>query len=327
MSFKVWALSMLDTAVSLAQQLNPLWLLPEWLQNFILTGIKGVVTILTVVALVLYRNQNGMLYHPEIPGVGRDPAENPRGYRSPSEYNMPYENVTVETEDNLKLHCWFVRQADAVNAPTLIFFQENAGNMGLRLPSMHQFYEKLGMNIFMVSYRGYGRSEGTPTEEGLQKDAQAVLNHVWNRKDLDKKRLLVLGRSLGGAVSVYITNKNPEKVKGLILENTFTSIPDMVDVVMPWVAPFKGLVLRIGWKSVEKISSITTPILFISGRDDELVPPHHMDGLYQAATSSIYKAKHEVPNGRHNDTWQKDTATYNNAVKEFMLKIGAVGPF
>jgi len=159
---------------------------------------------------------------------------------------------------------------------------------------MKEFYRNLGMNVFMVSYRGYGKSQGTPTEEGLQRDGQAVIDHVWGRGDVDKTRILVLGRSLGGAVSVYVCEQNPDKVKGLILENTFTSIPDMVDVVMPWVAPLKSLVLRIGWQSVERIPSITTPILFISGRSDELIPPAQMDQLQAAAKSSIYTTMHQV---------------------------------
>ena len=268
--------------------------------------------------------QNAMLYHPEIPGVGRDPAKNPPQLRNPSEWGIPYEDVTVETEDKVQLHCWFLRQAAPASAPTLIFFQENAGNMGMRLPSMNQFYKSLGMNVFMVSYRGYGKSQGTPTEDGLQMDAEAVLEHVWNRPDVDKKRVLILGRSLGGAVSVYIAQKHPEKVKGLILENTFTSIADMVDVVLPLVAPLKHLVLRIGWKSLDRISTITTPILFVSGRRDEIVPARHMDALMHAATSSIYCTMHKVENGQHNDTWTKNIGAYNAAVQAFMTKIGAV---
>jgi hypothetical protein len=245
-SWKVAAMSFAETLASIAERFNPLGLLPVWMQSWIVSGLKGLLGVATLIAVVLYRNQNAMLYHPQVPGLERDPADNPQGYRDPSQHDMLYEDVIVDTEDKVKLHCWWIKQPESIYAPTLIFFQENAGNMGYRLPSMKEFYRNLGMNVFMVSYRGYGRSEGTPTEVGLQKDAQAVLDYVWRRADLDTSRIFVLGRSLGGAVSVYITEKNPEKVKGLILENTFSSIPDMVDVLMPLVAPFKSLVLRIG---------------------------------------------------------------------------------
>jgi pimeloyl-ACP methyl ester carboxylesterase len=156
--------------------------------------------------------------------------------------------------------------------------QENAGNMGLRLPSMHMLWSKLRVNIFMLSYRGYGRSEGEPDEVGLMQDADAVSSrrpplcaevsgheassvwslelvskrtdsaivplavisalsqailHVASRSDVDARRILVHGRSLGGAVGCFVAEKYPEMVKGLVLENTFTSIADMVDVVLP----------------------------------------------------------------------------------------------
>jgi len=333
MAMKAALMSLLDTALeagmTVSERLKPIWqplwqLLPSWLTGLIIWTLKWFLGLATMLALVLYQNQNAMLYHPEIAGMVRDPAGNPPRLRNPSEWLIPYEDVTVETADKLKLHCWFLKQEDTANAPTLIFFQENAGNMGMRLPSMNEFYRRLGMNVFMVSYRGYGRSEGTPTEEGLQLDAQAALDAVWARPDVDKTRILLLGRSLGGAVSVYIAEQNPDKVKGLILENTFTSIPDMVDVVMPWVAPMKSLVLRIGWHSKARIPSITAPILFVSGRRDELVPPAHMDALLAAARTSLYTVMHKVPEGKHNDTWQCNTATYNAAVRAFLVKIGAL---
>lgn len=150
---------------------------------------------------------------------------------------------------------------------------------------MHTLFDRLGVNIFMVSYRGYGRSGGSPEEQGLKLDAVAVMNHVSRMPQIDNKRILVLGRSLGGAVGTYIAANHPEHVKGLVLENTFTSIPDMVDVVMPWVAPLKFLVLRISWASIDLIPKVTAPVLFISGLRDELVPPEHMKRLFDAAVS------------------------------------------
>ena len=116
--------------------------------------------------------------------------------------------------------------------------------MGLRLPSIFTLYDRLGVNVFMVSYRGYGRSEGSPEEAGLKLDAEAVISHVSKMIEIDTTQILILGRSLGGAVGTYIAAKYPQHVKGLILENTFTSIPDMVDVIMPYIAPLKFLVLR-----------------------------------------------------------------------------------
>ncbi len=85
--------------------------------------------------------------------------------------------------------------------------QENAGNMGMRLLSMQTLWKYLEVNIFMVSYRGYGRSEGIPDEAGIKLDAEAVIGHVASRTDIDSRRLVVLGRSLGGAVGVYVASR------------------------------------------------------------------------------------------------------------------------
>lgn len=112
---------------------------------------------------------------------------------------------------------------------------------------------------------------GIPTEKGLNIDAEAVLMYVKKHPKLVKSPVVLFGRSLGGAVAVSLAHKHPAHVAALVLENTFISIPKMVDFLMPLVAPIKGLVLRIGWDSGEKIQHLKQPILFISGDADELV--------------------------------------------------------
>mmetsp|Transcript_19374 Transcript_19374/g.46551 ORF Transcript_19374/g.46551 Transcript_19374/m.46551 type:complete len:317 (-) Transcript_19374:60-1010(-) len=300
---------------------DPFWFLPSWLRSFVLYSSASFFVLGSGIAALLYYNQNRLLYHPVLPNLPRDPAGNPERYREPSEWGMEYDNVQVTASDGVKLHCWFIRHEQPRDHPTLIFFQENAGNMGLRLPSMYTLFDGLKVNILMVSYRGYGRSEGEPLEAGIKLDADAVIRKVVGMAEVDPKRIMILGRSLGGAVTCYVAEKYPEHVKGIILENTFTSIPDMVDVVLPWVAPLKFLVLTISWSSVSLIPRITCPILFISGSRDELVPPEHMKRLHDAATKSMLRVWHAVPGGTHNDTCMVDP-TYVATIKAFMGKIG-----
>ena len=138
------------------------------------------------------------------------------------------------------------------------------------------------MNIFVVSYRGYGNSTGTPTEVGLMSDARATLEYVFNKLKIDTSKVFIFGRSLGGAVTIYsATLEYP--VRGIILENTFTCIGDMVSAIMPKLAWLKFLVLRIDWPSEKRMASVKCPILMISGGQDELVPPRHMERLREAA--------------------------------------------
>ncbi len=110
-----------------------------------------------------------------------------------------------------------------------------------------------------------GRSSGNPTEHGLEYDAEAVLQFIKAHPKLKGSPIVLFGRSLGGAVSVSLAHRHPDLVDAIILENTFTSIPAMVDVLMPYVSALKMLILRISWNSKDKIRDLKQPILFISG--------------------------------------------------------------
>lgn len=132
-----------------------------------------------------------------------------------------------------------------------------------------------------MGYRGYGHSEGTPTEEGLKLDSEAVLDWALKNPEIDNNKIYVFGRSLGGAVAVYLASRRQENIRGLILENTFSSISDMVDRIFPYVSFLKTYLLKIEWNSSDLIRTIKIPIFFISGRNDQLVPPSQMDKLYE----------------------------------------------
>ena len=154
--------------------------------------------------------------------------------------------------------------------------------MGLRLDFLALLYKAWDINIFVISYRGYGHSTGTPTEAGLMSDARATLDYVFNTLKIDTCKVFVFGRSLGGAVAIYSACLG-YAVRGIILENTFTCIGDMVNAIMPKLAWIKFLVLRIDWPSEKRITSVPCPIMLISGGADELVPPSHMERLRDAA--------------------------------------------
>lgn len=128
----------------------------------------------------------------------------------------------------------------------------------------------------LVEYRGYGKSEGNPTEKGLVLDAQAAIDHLAARVDIDSKRIIIFGRSLGGAVALALCNKRREKVAGLIIENTFLNISSMVDAVFPFLHFVKDYILTIDWPSHRYVANITSPIMFLAGEKDELVPPVQM---------------------------------------------------
>ena len=140
--------------------------------------------------------------------------------------------------------------------------------------------------------------------------------------------IFIIGRSLGGAVAAEILNdeRNSKIIDGAILENTFTSIPDMVDHIFVLVKYVKGIILRIGWYTKDIIPKVSTPILFVTGDKDEIVPYEHTLKLYEAAKSgkSALTDILIIENGTHNDTWHKDLKTYLQKVMDFCEKAHSI---
>ncbi|KAK7457113.1 bem46 protein, variant, variant 2 [Stygiomarasmius scandens] len=136
--------------------------------------------------------------------------------------------------------------------PTVIMFHGNGGNVGHRIPLGMMFQQFMRCNVLMVSYRGYGNSEGAPSERGFQMDAQAALDFVLHDPRFGKTPIILYGQSIGGAVSIDLASRNPDKIESLILENTFTSLPALVPHVLPLLSPFTFLCHQ-KWESEAKI--------------------------------------------------------------------------
>ncbi|KAG8968581.1 hypothetical protein FRC05_001506 [Tulasnella sp. 425] len=177
-------------------------------------------------------------------------------------------------------------QEIALSRPTVMIFHANAGNLGHRLPLARLFYDQMRCNVFILSYRGYGLSEGSPSEKGLRIDAQTALDFVREHPLLNEAPLLFYGQSIGGAVAIDLASRNPDAVHALIVENTFTSIPDLIPTVMPYLSSVSFLCHQV-WPSSTSIAKIppSKPVLMISGLQDEVVPPSHMKKLWEIVCS------------------------------------------
>ncbi|KAH8548183.1 Alpha/Beta hydrolase protein [Umbelopsis sp. PMI_123] len=275
--------------------------------------LGAVLFVAVSLAIALYIFQCNLIY----------PASFPSGSRSvvikPSQFGLPYREVTITTKDNVPLHCYLLQQKDeqvAKNSPTVIYFHANAGNMGHRLPIAKIFFENFGCNVFMLSYRGYGLSGGNPNEKGLKKDAEAALEYVTQHPVLGKTPLIAYGQSIGGAVAIYTVSRNEDKFSGLILENTFLNLPELIPHVIPALKHFIFLCHQI-WPSNREILAVRkTPTLFLSGKNDELVPPLHMKKLYDICDTRGPKYWKEFEEGTHNDTCLKPG--YFEAIGEFI---------
>ncbi|CAM6024488.1 unnamed protein product [Sphagnum balticum] len=290
--------------------------------NGLLYGLGGLACTGVVLLLAL---QEKLVYVPIIPGMSK-------GYPiTPARLRLRYEDVWLESSDGVRLHSWFIKASPDCRGPTVLFFQENAGNIAYRLEFVELMLRRLNCNVFMLSYRGYGASDGYPSQPGLTMDAEAALEHLLQRTDIDPKRIFVFGRSLGGAVGSALTKRNPGKVSGLILENTFTSVLDMAGVMLPPLRFFVGgpgsgkgpkllnWLVKSPWRTIDLVTDISEPVLFLSGLKDEMVPPSHMRRLYIAARkNSGYRSFVEFPHGMHMDTWMRGGEHYWKSIESFM---------
>ena len=149
---------------------------------------------------------------------------------TPDRYGLAYETVHLDTADGERLHGWWIPADDARG--TLLFFHGNAGNISGRLESVKQFHQ-LGLNVLIIDYRGYGQSTGSPSEEGLYRDAEAAWQHAVTQRGIDPSRIVIFGRSLGGGPATWLATQHD--AGALLLESAFTSVPDMAAHHYPWL--------------------------------------------------------------------------------------------
>ncbi|XP_042001345.1 alpha/beta hydrolase domain-containing protein WAV2-like [Salvia splendens] len=294
--------------------------------SFVSALLYGVGGIVVAGMALLVAFQEKLVYVPVLPGLTKSYPITPARLR------LLYEDVWLTSSDGVRLHAWFIKLSADCKGPTILFFQENAGNIAHRLEMVRIMLQRLQCNVFMLSYRGYGASDGFPSQQGITKDAQAALNHLVQRVDIDTSRIVVFGRSLGGAVGTVLVRNNPDKVAALILENTFTSILDMAGVLLPFLKWFIGkggskgpkvlnFLVRSPWSTVDVIGEVKQPILLLSGLQDEMVPPAHMEMLYAKAAARNQQCSFvEFPTGMHMDTWLAGGDRYWRTIQEFLEK-------
>jgi len=183
---------------------------------------------------------------------------------SPAVLNLSYEDVFVTTSDGVRLHGWYIPASQSPPRATLLFFHWNAGNISENLGSIEVF-NNLGLSVFIIGYRGYGKSEGVPSIEGTKLDALAAWQWLSEYRKIPADRVVVFGRSLGGAVAMELMRSATPG--GLILEIMFSSLADM-SPFPSFIAPF--LLGGDFWNSVQTAARVTVPTLIIhSARDGQ----------------------------------------------------------
>jgi hypothetical protein len=235
---------------------------------------------------------------------------------TPGQAGLAYEDVSFITEDRRRLHGWFV---PGTNRATWLWFHGNGGNVSHRVEELALMHHRLGVNLFIFDYRGYGNSDGRPTEWGTYRDARAALGYLQGRPGVAPGEVIYFGHSLGAAVAVELAAAYPPL--GLILVSPFASVSDMARLTFP-LLPVTWLV-RNTYDSSARIPNVRCPLLVIHGDRDDTVPLSQAKKLFDRANPP--KHFRLLPGAGHNDTFTTGGSAYWDALAEFQAELSPRG--
>jgi fermentation-respiration switch protein FrsA (DUF1100 family) len=268
--------------------------------------MRTLVSILTIatsiyllLVLMLYLFQGRMVFLSDFP--------NRALIASPGDFGLDYEDVSLTTSDNERLHGWYI---PAVNPRgVLLFFHGNAGNISHRLDSIKIFHE-LGLDTLIIDYRGYGQSTGKASEQGTYLDAQAAWDYLVNSRGIPADRIIVFGRSLGGAIGAWLGVQNTPAA--VIIESSFSSGVDMARRLYPFLPA--RLITRLQYPVVDYAGQLKCPVLVVHSRHDEIIPFSMGQAIYAAVKQ--HKELLEI-RGDHNNGFLISQGDYVAALKDF----------
>lgn len=239
---------------------------------------------------------------------------------TPEYFNIPYEDiwlpVTGKSGKIETLHGWWMTPKHA-NGKALLYLHGNAKNISANLGHAQRFYQ-LGFSVLLIDYRGYGRSKGSfPDEMNVYQDAETAWNYLVQQRQIPPDQIFIYGHSLGGAIAIDLALKQP-KAGGIIVEGTFTSVREVIDYRNMFRLLPVNLILTQRFESIEKISQLKMPILFIHGTADSTIPAFMSQKLYALAPEP--KKIVLVQGGEHNNSAEVAGLQYLQWVEDFIQK-------
>ena len=257
-----------------------------------------------LLVVVVYFMQGRMLYLSGVPGRTLT--------MTPTNVGMDYQDVSIETTDGVTLHGWFIVGR---SSQVLLFFHGNAGNISHRLDSIAQFQE-LRLSVLIIDYRGYGQSEGRTTERGIYRDADAAWHYLIEGRGIVASDIVIFGRSLGASVASRLAAQY--QPSALIVESSFTSVPDIAQDLYPWL-PARWL-SRLSHATRDYVRDVRCPVLVVHSRDDEIIPFHHGEAIFASANEPRTLL---AIRGTHNDAFLRDERTYIEGLRTFLTGLSA----
>jgi len=271
-----------------------------WVQRRLVNLAIGVPLGLLVGAAMIRLFENRMIFHP---------PPYPVGFAAPEAYGLRAEEVWLTTADGVRLNAWFFPHNPS--SRVLLCFHGNAENIGMGLGRVKMF-SVLGVNLFAVDYRGYGKSEGSPDEAGVYRDAEAAYRYLTKTRGFKPRDVIIFGNSLGGAVAIDLASR--VECGGLIVESTFTSARALGQHVL--LIPLYAYVPKSRFDSITKIAKVRAPVMVLHGTRDELIPFAMGEKLFRAAREP--KQLVPVQGAGHNDVLLVGGTRYVETLREFL---------
>ena len=258
---------------------------------------SSVVLAYFIIILFVYFYQRNLLYHPSENNYLND------------KITFNYEEIFIESDKNINLKSWFIKK-DLNKFKTILIFHGNAGNLFNRVYKLNEL-NKLDVNILLISWRGFSGNKGKPTEKNLYHDAEEAIKWLNNRGAISKN-IILYGESLGTGVATELGTSNA--FGGIILESPFTSIANAAKIYYPYLPV--NTILKDRYDSIGKIKNITTPILIMHGKKDNIVPQKMGLELYEKANQPKFSYFPE-----NDDHMMEYNDNLLNSIKLFISKI------
>jgi len=237
---------------------------------------------------------------------------------TPKAFNLKYQEVWIPVKAASgkveKIHGWWIPAAKP-NAKVLLYLHGNGVNIGANAAHADRFH-RMGFAVLIIDYRGYGLSEGSfPNETSVYQDAATAWNYLVKQRQIQASDIFIYGHSLGGAIAINLAVQQP-KAAGLIVESSFSSIQDVVNLRSQFKLFPVNFILNQRFDSINKIKNLQLPVLFIHGTDDFVVPASMSKQLYAVAPEP--KQLIIVPNAGHNDVAEVAGWQYFQTVEKFV---------
>ncbi len=264
--------------------------------NFVI-GLLGVLVLAVVTIRAL---ENRFIYFP---------PRCPEGFEPPANQGLPVEEVWITAQDGVTLNAWYF--PNSTSSKVLLWFHGNAENISHGLRRLTDF-SRLGASVLALDYRGYGKSEGSPSEASVYRDADAAFNYLVESRHFQPTNIFLYGNSLGGAVAIDLASRH--ELGGLIVESSFTSGREMARRMLR--IPLFEYVPKSRFDSLHKITRVHAPILIVHGTEDRVIPFSMGQRLYEAAPQP--KSFLQIEGAGHNDIALVGGERYFDRLKMFV---------